>query len=133
MAIGLVAVPRVLVSVEAVNSWMRFAAFDGKEPPVNEKDTHAVNEYPARLMVPLEAHSGTTTVIPRAWLVEKEPMDSDMARERLPVCAWLELTVMLVMPALPAGSPFQPSVVPDSKPQFRQLGPDVQATAATPW
>ena len=58
----------------------------------------------------------------------------ETASEWVPVWKWLVLTVMLVTPTPGLiGSGPQPSAVPDSKPQFTQLEPDVQLTGLTFW
>jgi hypothetical protein len=56
------------------------------------------------------------------------------ANEWVPLWTWDVLTVMLVIPPVGSwGSTVQPSAVPDSNPQFKQLAPVVQLTGLTPW
>jgi len=83
--------------------------------------------------VPLPGHRGTKIDAPAASFVDQAPTASVIASDREPVCACDELTLKLVM-ALPLFVfAVHPSVVPDSKPQFMQAAPDVQATAAVFW
>ena len=56
------------------------------------------------------------------------------ANEWVPLWTWDVLTVMLVIPTPgEVGSGTQPSAVFDSKPQSRQLDPDVQLAGLAFW
>ena len=120
--------------MDLVNPCAKFAAFIGSVPWFTAKSIQADIVKPARLSVPLDAHSGTVTDAPLESFVENDAILIDTASERVPLWKWLVLTVMLVtpMPGL-AGSCPQPSAVPDSKPQFTQLAPEVQLTGLTFW
>ena len=119
-------------ALDTRESCNKFAAFIGRDPLIVVKNTHAEKVYPERLVVPVDAQSGTLTDAPRASLVENAAMLIDAARERLPLWAWVVLIARLVTPVL-AGSAAHPSAVPDSNPQFIQLGPEVHVTGGALW